>query len=81
MAPPGMRDCSGRTNPEQLLPNQILLQNHAKDMWACDFLQATDLFFRALFAFSIIERMVPLCGVHLIWEVAYRQFLFAVFLG
>jgi putative transposase len=31
------------------------LQNHAKDMWACDFLQVTDLFFRSLFAFFIIE--------------------------
>jgi transposase InsO family protein len=27
------------------------LRNHAKDMWACDFLQVTDLFFRSLFAF------------------------------
>ncbi len=31
------------------------LQNHAKDMWACDFLQVTDLFFRSLFAFFSIE--------------------------
>ncbi len=31
------------------------LQNHAKDIWACDFLQVTDLFFRSLFAFFIIE--------------------------
>jgi putative transposase len=31
------------------------LRNHAKDMWACDFLQVTDLFFRSLFAFFIIE--------------------------
>jgi hypothetical protein len=31
------------------------LQNHAKDMWACDFLQVTDLFFRSLFAFFIID--------------------------
>jgi putative transposase len=33
----------------------IFLQNHAKDIWACDFLQVTDLFFRSLFAFFIID--------------------------
>jgi putative transposase len=31
------------------------LHNHAKDVWACDFLQVTDLFFRSLFAFFVIE--------------------------
>jgi putative transposase len=31
------------------------LHNHAKDIWACDFLQVTDLFFRSLFAFFIID--------------------------
>jgi len=31
------------------------LRNHAKEVWACDFLQVTDLFFRSLFAFFIIE--------------------------
>lgn len=31
------------------------LRNHAKDVWACDFLQVTDLLFRSLFAFFIIE--------------------------
>jgi hypothetical protein len=31
------------------------LRNHAKDVWACDFLQLTDLFCRPLFAFFIIE--------------------------
>ena len=31
------------------------LHNHAKDVWACDFLQVSDLFFRSLFAFFIIE--------------------------
>jgi putative transposase len=31
------------------------LHNHAQDMWACDFLPITDLFFRSLFAFFIIE--------------------------
>jgi putative transposase len=29
--------------------------HHAADMWACDFLQVTDLCFRSLFAFFIIE--------------------------
>ena len=31
------------------------LQNHAQDIWACDFFQVTDLFFRSLFAFFIID--------------------------
>jgi putative transposase len=31
------------------------LHNHAAQIWACDFLQITDLFFRPLFAFFIIE--------------------------
>jgi len=31
------------------------LHNHAARIWACDFLQVTDLFFRPLFAFFIIE--------------------------
>ena len=31
------------------------LRNHAESIWACDFLQVTDLFFRSLFAFFIIE--------------------------
>jgi putative transposase len=31
------------------------LQNHAAEIWACDFLQITDLFFRSLFAFFIID--------------------------
>jgi putative transposase len=33
----------------------VFLQNHAQDMWACDFLQVTDLFFRSLFAFFILD--------------------------
>jgi putative transposase len=43
------------------------LQNHAKDMWACDCLQVTDLFFRSLFAFFILDmhsRRVIHVGVH-----------------
>ena len=31
------------------------LHNHAAQIWACDFLQITDLFFRPLFAFFFIE--------------------------
>src|SRR5436305_7760407 len=30
------------------------LRNHAAQIWACDFLQVTDLFFRPLFAFFIV---------------------------
>jgi putative transposase len=32
---------------------RTFLRNHAKDIWACDFLKVTDLFFRLLFAFFI----------------------------
>ncbi len=31
------------------------MHNHAAQIWACDFLQVTDLFFRPLFVFFIIE--------------------------
>src|SRR5262249_39614559 len=31
------------------------LHSHAQQIWACDFLPVTDLFFRSLFAFIIIE--------------------------
>src|SRR5215831_13835767 len=31
------------------------LHNHAEQIWACDFLPVTDLFFHSLFAFVIIE--------------------------
>jgi putative transposase len=31
------------------------LHNHAAQIWSCDFLQVTDLFFRPLFAFFLIE--------------------------
>ncbi len=31
------------------------LRNHAAQIWSCDFLQVTDLFFRPLFAFFLIE--------------------------
>jgi len=31
------------------------LRNHAREIWACDFLQAYDVFFRPIFAFVFIE--------------------------
>jgi putative transposase len=31
------------------------LKNHASELWACDFVQTYDLFFRAIFVFFIIE--------------------------
>jgi hypothetical protein len=34
---------------------KTFLRNHVAGVWACDFLQVTDLFFRPLFAFFIIE--------------------------
>jgi hypothetical protein len=34
---------------------KTFLRNHAAEVWACDFLQVTDLFFHPLFAFFIIE--------------------------
>jgi putative transposase len=34
---------------------KTFLRNHVAEVWACDFLQVTDLFFRSLFAFFIIE--------------------------
>jgi transposase InsO family protein len=34
---------------------RTFLHNHAAEMWACDFLQVTDVFFRPLFAFFLIE--------------------------
>jgi transposase InsO family protein len=47
---------------QQLRPKRVrgqtwktFLRNHAAEIWACDFLQVTDLFFRPLFAFFIIE--------------------------
>lgn len=34
---------------------RTFLHNHASDIWACDFLQTYDLYFRSLFIFVIIE--------------------------
>ena len=44
-----------RTTPPRGQNWRTFLRNHAAEIWACDFLQATSLFFRPLFAFFIIE--------------------------
>ena len=44
-----------RTKPPRGQKWSTFLRNHAGQIWACDFLQVTDLFFRPLFAFFIIE--------------------------
>src|SRR6266498_4898776 len=36
-------------------PWATFLRNHAPEIWACDFLQVTDLLFRPLFAFFVVE--------------------------
>jgi putative transposase len=45
---------SGRVRPSTQTWSTFL-HNHASEIWACDFLLVTDLFFRSLFAFFIIE--------------------------
>src|SRR5205823_11905441 len=45
-----------RTKPPRGQKWSIFLRNHAAQICACDFLQITDLFFRPLFAFFIVER-------------------------
>ncbi len=50
---------------------KTFLRNHAAEVWACDFLQIPDLFFRSLFAFFIIElksRKADPCECHPISE-------------
>ena len=37
------------------------LRNHAAAVWACDIVQVTDLCFRALFAFVIVEHASRMC--------------------
>jgi putative transposase len=44
-----------RTKPSRGQKWSTFLHNHAAQVWACDFLQVTDLFFRPLFAFFLIE--------------------------
>src|SRR5215467_14517126 len=46
----------GIRSPRQRGQNwATFMHTHTKDIWACDFLQVTDLFFRSLFAFFIID--------------------------
>jgi putative transposase len=40
-----------RTKPPRCQTWATFLRNHAGQIWSCDFLQLTDLFFRPLFAF------------------------------
>src|SRR5262245_41190407 len=44
-----------RPSPPRGQPWATFLRNHAKDIWACDFVQLTDAWFRPLFAFVITE--------------------------
>ena len=44
-----------RTPRQQGQTWATFLHNHVQNIWACDFLQVTDLFFRSLFAFFIID--------------------------
>ncbi len=44
-----------RTKPPRGQKWSTLLRSHAANIWSCDFLQVTDLFFRPLFAFFIVE--------------------------
>src|SRR5215469_5262908 len=44
-----------RTQPPRGQKWSTFLRHHARQIWACDFLQVTDLFVRPLFAFFMIE--------------------------
>ncbi len=44
-----------RTKPPRGQTWMTFLRNYAAQVWACDFLQVTDLFFRSLLAFFIVE--------------------------
>jgi transposase InsO family protein len=44
-----------RTKPPRGQTWATFLRNHAAQVWVCDFLQVTDLFFRPLFAFFVVE--------------------------
>ena len=46
---------NGRTPQPRGQKWATFLHNHTAQIWACDFLQVTDLFFRPLFVFFIIE--------------------------
>jgi putative transposase len=47
----------GRVRSDKPAPQTwaTFLKNHAKDIWACDFLPVTDLWFRPLYLFFIVE--------------------------
>jgi putative transposase len=45
----------GALSPPSKQTWATFLRNHAKDIWAVDFLQTHDLFFRAIFVFVVIE--------------------------
>ena len=44
-----------RPNPPPSQTWSVFLKNHAKDVWACDFLPVIDLFFRQAYLFFIVE--------------------------
>jgi len=44
-----------RTKPPRGQKWSTFLRTHAAQVWACDFLQVTDLFFRPLFSFFVVE--------------------------
>src|SRR5207237_8085776 len=46
---------AGRTQQPRGQKWSTFLRTHAAQVWSCDFLQVTDLFFRPLFAFFIVE--------------------------
>jgi transposase InsO family protein len=48
-----IQEARGPRSPKQAWAT--FLRNHAKEIWACDFLQTYDLLFRTLFVFVIIE--------------------------
>src|SRR5919201_1090462 len=48
-----MRAARPERAPSQTWP--VFLKNHAKDVWACDFLPVIDLFFRTSYVFFVIE--------------------------
>jgi len=48
------------------------LRNHAGQIWACDFLQVTDLFFRPLFAFFMIEQKITQGDSHGSHTIPFR---------
>jgi putative transposase len=55
---------NGRANRPAQQTWAAFIKNHAGEIWACDFLQTYDLFFRAVFVYFIIELgHVGLCSM------------------